>query len=122
MGSTQTLDISTIAQIHEISLRLAADEYAKFTKKNRNERRQVMHSDFDTYESLIFHYNEEVENIMSKANQALLAELGISTETFEDSVITLMERGLFQQIYMLNAAARQKIKESIAPTKEVTET
>jgi len=91
-------------------------------KKNRNERRQVMHSDFDTYESLIFHYNEEVENIMSKANQALLAELGISTETFEDSVITLMERGLFQQIYMLNAAARQKIKESIAPTKEVTET
>ena len=54
-----------------------------------------MNSNQDKYEELIIKYNEDVENLLTKAQEDILTKLGIEKEVFEDSVLTLMERGLY---------------------------
>jgi hypothetical protein len=44
---------------------------------------------------LIINYNEAVENLLTKAQEDILTKLAIDKEVFEDSVLTLMERGLY---------------------------
>ena len=69
-----------------------------------------MNSNPERYEQMIIDFNEEVENLLTKACDDLLVELNLTKDLFEDSMVTLMERGYYQQIFMLQAAIRQKIK------------
>lgn len=120
LPENKNYDLNTIFQILELSLDLAKDEYAEFTLKNREERRKFMKADFENYEKLIIEYNDYIEVILKKAQNTILEKLNISVEDFEESVITFMENGHYQEIYMLQAAIRQKIKEKIKPTKNLT--
>lgn len=79
-----------------------------------------MDSDAAAYEKLVLEYNDEVENVLKKAQQTILENLNIQFEDFEESVIVFMEKGHYQEIYMFQAAIRQKIKEKIAATKDLT--
>jgi hypothetical protein len=54
-------------------------------------------------------------------SQKLIAEkVGVVGKKLEESEIALMERGLANNILMIQSSLRAKIKESIPPTKDVT--
>jgi len=72
---------------------LAEDEYIEVTLKNRTERRAFMDSDAAAYEKLVLEYNDEIENVLKKAQQTILEILNIQFEDFEESVIVFMEKG-----------------------------
>ncbi|EAR88835.3 transmembrane protein, putative (macronuclear) [Tetrahymena thermophila SB210] len=119
LGDTKNYDMNTISQVMEYSLELADQEYVDLTLKNRFERREKMDTDINEYEKLVLQYNEDVENTIKKAQTAILEILEISYDDFEESVISFMEKGHYQEIYMFQAAIRQKIKEKIKPTKNL---
>jgi len=72
---------------------LAEEEYIEVTLKNRTERRAFMDSDAAAYEKLVLEYNDEIENVLKKAQQTILEILNIQFEDFEESVIVFMEKG-----------------------------
>lgn len=72
---------------------MAEDEYIEVTLKNRTERRAFMDSDAAAYEKLVLEYNDEIENVLKKAQQTILEILNIQFEDFEESVIVFMEKG-----------------------------
>lgn len=72
---------------------MAEEEYVEVTLKNRAERRAFMDSDAAAYEKLVLEYNDEVENVLKKAQQTILENLNIQFEDFEESVIVFMEKG-----------------------------
>ncbi|KAL4505448.1 hypothetical protein ABPG72_002510 [Tetrahymena utriculariae] len=119
LGDTKSYDMNTISQVMEYSLELADQEYVDLTLKNRKDRREKMDTDINEYEHLVLQYNEDVENTIKKAQTTILEILEISNDEFEESVISFMENGHYQEIYMFQAAIRQKIKEKIKPTKNL---
>ncbi|EGR33752.1 hypothetical protein IMG5_040260 [Ichthyophthirius multifiliis] len=120
IGNSNFYDMNTISQVLEYSIELAGDEYVQETLNNRESRRKLMKTDGEQYEKLILQYNDNVENILRKAQSCILEELNISCDDFEESVIAFMEQGHYQEIYMFQAAIRQKIKEKIASQKNLT--
>lgn len=72
---------------------MAEEEYIEVTLKNRTERRAFMDSDAAAYEKLVLEYNDEIENVLKKAQQTILEILNIQFEDFEESVIVFMEKG-----------------------------
>ncbi|KAL4456482.1 hypothetical protein ABPG74_000589 [Tetrahymena malaccensis] len=116
---SKNFDMNTITQVMEYSLELADQEYVDLTLKNRKDRREKMTEDINEYKRLILQYNEDVENIIKKAQSTILEILEIPYEDFEDSIIAFMEKGHYQELYMFQALNRQKIKENLKPTKNV---
>ncbi|EGR31562.1 hypothetical protein IMG5_106950, partial [Ichthyophthirius multifiliis] len=110
-------DKNSIEYIYEImqnSIKLVEEEYVQMTKTNRNLRRQLLQNNSsEQYLDAIMKYNEDIEKSLENANKQIIAKLGISSQEFEDSVIQLMEQGRYQEIYMLQATMRQKMKEFI---------
>ena len=50
---------------------------------------------------------------MEEVQDLLLGELNLTKEVFESSIGILCQSGLGEQIFMMNAAMRQKIKFSL---------
>lgn len=69
IGSSKNYDLNTISQVLEQSIELAEDDYVEVTLKNRRDRRVIMQTDISGYERLIVEYNDEVENVLKKAQQ-----------------------------------------------------
>lgn len=74
------------------------------------DRRKVFFSDKKKYTQLIIEFLEDSENLVNKCSDDLLSALNIPKELFENSCMALMERGFFQQMMMLQAAIKQKMK------------
>lgn len=74
------------------------------------ERRRLFFDNKKKYTSLVVEFLEESENVLNKASDELLVALNIPKELFENSCMALMDRGLYQQMFMLQAAIRQKLK------------
>lgn len=53
---------------------------------------------------------EETENIINSSTDEILDKLNIPKQTFEESCMIIMEKGFYQQMFMLQAAIRQKMK------------
>lgn len=118
---SQILEPSTIIEILHNTMELAVDEYVSATLKNRKARRkQRRETNWKAYKATIIRYYEEIEEIIERAQAELLNRLDIPKEVFEDSMLTLMERGYFQQLYMLQSSIKQKIKEKIPSTKDLS--
>ncbi|CAD8182866.1 unnamed protein product [Paramecium pentaurelia] len=116
----QLIQISTITQILEKSLDLAKDEYSQITIENRKKRRAIRKSENAQYQQMVLDYNEQVENLLEKKQMEICDFLQIKETEFQDSVMSLMERGFYQQFFMIQASIRQKIKDSLPSTKEIT--
>ncbi|CAD8101762.1 unnamed protein product [Paramecium primaurelia] len=116
----QLISISTITQILEKSLDLAKDDYSQITIENRKQRRAIRKSQNDQYQQMVLDYNEQVENLLEKKQMEICDFLQIKETEFQDSVMSLMERGFYQQFFMIQASIRQKIKDSLPSTKEIT--
>ncbi|CAK59689.1 unnamed protein product (macronuclear) [Paramecium tetraurelia] len=114
------ISIATITQILDKSLDLAKDEYAVITTENRQRRRAIRRSRQGEYQKMVLDYNEQVENLLEKKQMEICEFLQIREDVFQESVMSLMERGFYQQFFMIQASIRQKIKDSISSTKEIT--
>jgi len=111
------LGFMSLVEIMEGATDVSKPEYIEYTIKHRKERREFLKAeDNDKYEAMVLDYNEEVEKILEKGGDLLIEKLNITKQTFEESVIQLMSMGYFQEIYMLQAAVRQKIKECMPCT------
>ncbi|CAD8119220.1 unnamed protein product [Paramecium sonneborni] len=117
----QLISLTTITQILEKSLDLAKDEYSQLTLENRKIRRKIRKSQSAQYQQMVLNYNEQVENLLEKKQMEICEVLNISEDVFQESVMSLMERGFYQQFFMIQASIRQKIKDSLPSTKDITE-
>jgi hypothetical protein len=59
---------------------------------------------------MLMDYVNDIENLLMKAQEEICAKIDISQPILEQSEMLLMERGLGQHVFMLQASARQKIK------------
>ncbi|CAD8206466.1 unnamed protein product [Paramecium octaurelia] len=116
----QLISIATITQILDKSLDLAKDEYAIITTENRKIRRALRKANRNGYQKMVLDYNEQVENLLEKKQMEICDFLQIKEEVFQESVMSLMERGFYQQFFMIQASIRQKIKDSLPSTREIT--
>ena len=78
--------------------------------RNRQERRKLFYENKKAYTAKVIDFLEGTENLLIKASDELLEALHLPKELFENSCMIMMERGYFQQMMVLQAATRQKIK------------
>ncbi|KAL4432703.1 hypothetical protein ABPG74_011524 [Tetrahymena malaccensis] len=114
------ISIQTYQQIVEHSVDLAEEEFIRLTFENRKERREIMHNDKKKYLFLMQENMNDIENMLMKAQEDICAKLGITQEILEKSEMCLMERGLGQHIFMMQATVRQRIKEKLPKKKSVS--
>jgi hypothetical protein len=74
------------------------------------ERRGLFKEDNAAYAQSIIDFLNETENLISDSTDKILELINIPKETFEESCITLMERGFYQELMMIQASIRQNIK------------
>lgn len=79
-----------------------------------------MHSDKKAYMKYMNESMNDIENMLMKAQEDICAKLGITQEILEKSEMCLMERGLGQHIFMMQASVRQRIKEKLPKKKSVS--
>ncbi|KAM3131018.1 hypothetical protein pb186bvf_016830 [Paramecium bursaria] len=114
------LDYRSIFLICEASIDVVGNSYAKETNENRIRRRQLKkQGKLNDYITIIQEYNERIENYLEKAQERVCAFVGTTYDIFQESVVTLMEQGYYQQFFMIQASIRQKIKEKIPSSKNV---
>ncbi|CAK70484.1 unnamed protein product (macronuclear) [Paramecium tetraurelia] len=119
--NTNCLEPQTIVDILQYTIDVAGDEYIRITLVNRKQRRTYKsNSQLNLYKQQILKYNEDIEELLEKSQAELLQRLGVTKEIFEESMLVLMERGFFQQLYMLQASVKQKIKEKILSNKDLS--
>ncbi|CAD8192129.1 unnamed protein product [Paramecium pentaurelia] len=119
--NTNCLEPQTIVDILQYTIEVAGDEYIRITLANRKQRRNYKsNQQLNQYKQYILKYNEDTEELLEKSQAELLQRLGVSKEIFEESMLALMEKGFFQQLYMLQASVKQKIKEKIISNKDLS--
>lgn len=79
-----------------------------------------MHTDKKAYMKYMNESMNDIENMLMKAQEDICAKLGITQEILEKSEMCLMERGLGQHIFMMQATVRQRIKEKLPKKKSVS--
>ncbi|KRX04738.1 hypothetical protein PPERSA_11794 [Pseudocohnilembus persalinus] len=117
-NTNNLISIKTYSEIVEQSVYLAEQEFVRLTFDNRKDRREQM-KDSKAYLKLMMDHLNEVENMLMKSQEDICKKLGISQEKLEQSEVTLMERGLGQQLFMMQASVRSKIKEKLPKNKTV---
>jgi len=104
------LSLDTIGNIFQYSLEVIKADYVRLSVQNRKDRRKIFYDNKKKYTALVIGFMEETENLLNKGSDELLEALNVPKELFENSCMIMMERGYFQQMMMLQAAIRQKIK------------
>lgn len=74
------------------------------------ERRGLFKIDDAAYAQSIIDLLNETENLINDSTDKILELINIPKETFEESCITLMEKGFYQELMMIQASIRQSIK------------
>ena len=65
----------------------------------------------ENYLKLVQAYLEEMEKLLETAQDQILHELDIDKyEIFQESILTLMEKGMDKEMCLLQAGVRQKLK------------
>ncbi|CAD8043222.1 unnamed protein product [Paramecium primaurelia] len=118
-NTNNMISIKTYTQIVEGSVELAEPEFIRITLENRKARREVLYSDGAKYVQLLLDYVNDIENLLMKAQEEICKKIDISQQTLEQSEMLLMERGLGQHVFMLQASARQRIKDKLPKQKQV---
>ncbi|CAD8059657.1 unnamed protein product [Paramecium sonneborni] len=118
-STNNMISIKTYTQIVEGSVDLAEPEFIRITLENRKARRDVLYSDGAKYVQLLLDYVNDIENLLMKAQEEICKKIDISQQTLEQSEMLLMERGLGQHVFMLQAQARQRIKDKLPKQKQV---
>jgi hypothetical protein len=108
-GTVDTLHIKTYAQIVEATLELVKDEYRRLTNESRNKQRKTL-NDAKLYLDLLMEYLTNTEVLVLEGQKAIAGKLGFTPQKLEESENALMERGLAQNLLMIQSALRTRVK------------
>ena len=84
------VSFETIAQLLEVSAEVVRQEFVEATLQNRAARRKALESDKDAYDDMVLEYNDNLERLLDKVTEDMLAELNLTKEIFENSLMVLM--------------------------------
>lgn len=118
-GTVDTLHIKTYAQIVEATLELVKDEYRRLTNDSRIKQRKTL-NDTKLYIESLMEYLTNTEVLVLEGQKAIAGKLGFTPQKLEESENALMERGLAQNLLMIQSALRTRVKESMVAEKEAT--
>jgi len=101
--------MKTYSQIVEASYDIIKSEYEKLTVDARKKQREVL-KDPKEYLKVMNEYLLNSEALIIEAQTKLANKVGVPGKKLEESEIALMERGLANNILMLQSQLRAKIK------------
>lgn len=108
-GTVDTLHIKTYAQIVEKSQDLIKQEYKRLTQEARIRQRSLFKDPKKYIESLV-EYLTNTEVLVIEGQKAIAKRLGITAEKMEETENTLMEKGLAQNLLLIQSALRTRVK------------
>jgi len=108
-GTVDTIHIKTYAQIVESTLELVKNEYRRLTQESRSKQRKVI-GDSKQYIDSLMEYLTNTEVLVLEGQKAIAGKLGLTPQKLEESENTLMERGLAQNLLMIQSALRTRVK------------
>jgi hypothetical protein len=98
---------------------LIKPEYSRVTVDARAEQRKIMNEP-KKYLEFLNEYLNNTEALILEGQKLIATKVGLKDKKLEESEVALMERGLAQQILMLQSNLRAKVKESMSPSKDVS--
>jgi hypothetical protein len=108
-GTVDTLHIKTYAQIVENTQNLIKGEYKRLTQEMRVKQRSLIKEPKKYIETLI-EYLTNTEVLVMEGQKAIAGRIGISAEKLEETENTLMEKGLAQNLLLIQSALRTRVK------------
>ena len=84
-------------------------EYQRITEEARTAQRKLL-NDPKQYLDYLNEYLNNTEALILEAQKLIGAKVGLQDKKLEESEVALMERGLAQQILMLQSNLRAKVK------------
>lgn len=108
-GTVDTLHIKTYAQIVENTQNLIKAEYKRLTQEWRAKQRSVFKEPKKYIDTLI-EYLTNTEVLVIEGQKAIAAKLGVTAKKLEETENTLMEKGLAQNLLMIQSALRTRVK------------
>jgi hypothetical protein len=108
-GTVDTLHIKTYAQIVEKSQDLIKQEYKRLTQDARAKQRGLFKEPKKYIESLV-EYLTNTEVLVIEGQKAIAKRLGVTAEKMEETENTLMEKGLAQNLLLIQSALRTRVK------------
>ena len=115
----QLIGLKTYSQIVDKSFDLLKSEYQRITEEARVEQRKLLNEP-KQYLDYLNEYLNNTEALILEAQKLIGGKVGLKDKKLEESEVALMERGLAQQILMLQSNLRARVKESIPPAKDVS--
>ena len=108
-GTVDTLHIKTYAHIVDATLEVVKSEYKRLTVEAREKQRKLFGENKEYIESLL-EYLTNTEVLIIEGQKAVVKTLGLSQQKFEESENGLMEKGLAQNLLVIQSALRTKVK------------
>lgn len=112
------LTVETIKQISDAVVRFAFPEFVELTRKDREERR-ANKDDIQKYVDLWETYTQRLEELVEKAQKAVLENLQISEAVFEKSNSHHISENN-QELFLLQATLLNRLKANLRGTKTLT--
>jgi hypothetical protein len=108
-GTVDTLHIKTYAQIVERTQELIKQEYKRLTQEARVKQR-VLFKEPKKYIDSLVEYLTNTEVLVIEGQKAIAKKLGLTAEKMEETENTLMEKGLAQNLLLIQSALRTRVK------------
>lgn len=105
----QLIGLKTYSHIVDKSFELLKTEYQRITEEARVVQRTLL-SEPKKYLDFLNEYLNNTEALILQAQKTIGAKVGLKDNKLEESEVALMERGLAQQILMLQSNLRAKVK------------
>lgn len=103
------IGLKTYSQIVDKSFDLLKSEYQRITEEARVEQRKLL-SEPKKYLDFLNEYLNNTEALILESQKLIGAKVGLKDKKLEESEVALMERGLAQQILMLQSNLRARVK------------
>jgi len=108
-GTVDTLHIKTYAQIVEKTQDLIKQEYKRLTQEARAKQRSLFKEPKKYIDSLV-EYLTNTEVLVIEGQKAIAKRLGLTPEKMEETENALMEKGLAQNLLLIQSALRTRVK------------
>lgn len=105
----QLIGLKTYSQIVDKSFDLLKSEYQRITEEARVEQRKILNEP-KKYLNFLNEYLNNTEALILESQKLIGTKVGLKDKKLEESEVALMERGLAQQILMLQSNLRARVK------------
>ena len=107
--ANQLISIKTYSQIVDGTFKLIFEEYKKLTADSRKKSRSLMNNPAEYYSSLNEYLNN-TEALINEGQATLAKKVGINEKKLGESELFMMEKGMGQNLMMIQSGLRGKIK------------